>query len=259
MSKKTRVLFFVVLFLAVISAVSLSQAAFFRSSIYSYLKSSLSFSARAGTFFNDAIHWRQDREELRLLRQKMTDLRDRSIQSEELRLENERLRELLELRNAVPASVETVVAARVIGKSPSGALKVMLLDKGREDGLQPNMLVTAESSLVGKLVEVGPSVSKALLIQDPGSRIGVLIQRTRQEGVMIGTLSGECRVKYLSVETLILPGDIVETAGFGKYFPKGIPVGKVKKVWKEPGQIYQVAEIAPFADLRRLEEVLCIE
>jgi len=84
-------------------------------------------------------------------------------------------------------------------------------------------------------------------------------QRTRQHGILYGTASGECRVKYLSVDAEIKAGDVVETAGLEGFFPKGVMVGSVKRAWKEPGQIYQVAEILPAADLGRLEEAAIIE
>ena len=53
-------------------------------------------------------------------------------------------------------------------------------------------------------------------------------------------------------------GDVVESAGFGGFFPKGLLVGRVRRAWKEPGQIYQVAEVDPATDLSRLEEVACL-
>ena len=66
-------------------------------------------------------------------------------------------------------------------------------------------------------------------------------------------------MKYISIDTKITAGDKVETAGFGGFFTKGIPVGTVERAWKEPGQIYQVAEVRPFMGLNRVEEVTLID
>ena len=60
------------------------------------------------------------------------------------------------------------------------------------------------------------------------------------------------------MDVLIKKGDLVESAGLGGSFPKGLLVGKVTHVWKEPGQIYQVAQIQPATDLSRAEEVACL-
>lgn len=65
-------------------------------------------------------------------------------------------------------------------------------------------------------------------------------------------------MKYLSVDAEIVPGDIVESAGYGGFFPKAVVIGKVIKVWKEPGQIYKVAEVQPLTDLSRVEETACL-
>jgi rod shape-determining protein MreC len=121
-----------------------------------------------------------------------------------------------------------------------------------------NQPVLSGRSLIGKIIEAGPGVSKVLLITDPNSKIGVIIQRTRQQGILYGTFAGECRIKYLSVDAEIKAGDTVESAGYGGYFPKALWVGAVARAWKEPGQIYQVAEIKPATDLSRVEEVVCL-
>jgi rod shape-determining protein MreC len=120
------------------------------------------------------------------------------------------------------------------------------------------MPVLSDASLIGRIIETGPHVSKALLVTDPNSRVGGLIQRTRDQGILYGTFSGECRMKYLSLDAKLEPGDVVESAGYGGLFPKGLLIGTVQKVWKEPGQIYQVASVKPLQDLARIEEVACV-
>ncbi len=56
----------------------------------------------------------------------------------------------------------------------------------------------------------------------------------------------------------IKKSDVVESAGYGGFFPKGLLIGEVERAWKEPGQIYQVAEVKPATDLSRIEEVACL-
>ena len=193
------------------------------------------------------------------MKKALTEIRIKSYESLELAQENARLTKLLMLRQITPPHIRRSVSARVIARSPSAWNKAFLIDQGSLQGLRANMLVLAESSLVGKVIVTGPSVSTVLLITDPNSKIGVLIQRTRQQGILFGTSSGGCRMKYISLEPEVKLGDMVETVGFRGLIPKGLVVGTVTRVWKEPGQIYQVAQIKPLTDLDRLEEVVCVE
>lgn len=256
--KPSRAFFASVFVLFLLVAIPVSATDPLRQGVQSALKFPLVVSRGAVQFVLDLVHFRRNAGENVQLRRKMAESRNERFRVEEILLENERLTRLLEIRKAVPASVRRSVVARVLGRSISSWSRTFLLDKGSRDGLRPNMLVLSELSLIGRVAETGPSVSKALAINDPNSKIAVLVQRTRQEGVLFGTLSGECRVKYLSLDREVKPGDVVETAGFGS-FPKSVMVGKVEKVWKEPGQVYQVAVLRPFADLSRLEEVMCVE
>lgn len=259
MLKQARVFFVVFALIFLIIAVPVSLSSSVKSQAYSFLEGPLSASGEAAVFLKDFFSFRENADEVRRLKQKVAGIAFKNIQSEELYQENLRLTKLLNIRQIIPAQIRRIVYARVIARSPSTWDKVLLIDKGSKEGLSVNHLVLLDYALVGKVIEVGPSVSKVVLITDPNMKIGVLIQRTRQQGILYGTSQGEIRAKYFSTDTEIRPGDIVETAGFKNYFPKGVPVGVVDKAWKEPGQIYQVVKIRPIAELGYLEEVIYIE
>ena len=241
----------------VLAAVPLSHSLSLKSWCYSALKKPLNFSRDAAQLLLDLVRSQKNADELRLLKAAASSKKLEDYQVTEIRMENARLTRLLGIRDLLPSGEGKLIYARVSGRSPSAWNRVLLIDKGVQDGVRINQPVLSDRSLVGKIIEAGPSVSKALLLTDPGSRIGVLIQRTRQQGVLYGTVAGECRIKYLSVDTRVSPGDVVESAGFGGFFPKGLLVGRVTRTWKEPGQIYQVAEVSPATDLSRVEEVAC--
>ena len=242
-------------FIFFLIALPLPLARQVKSSVSTVLKGPLSFSKGAGCFFTDLFRFRQNAEENRALKGKLAQAAAGRFEAEELRLENGRLSRLLALKPLPGQGSSPRLYARVIARSPVAWNRIFLIDKGTGEGIRPQMPVLSASALVGKIIEAGPSVSKALMITDANSRVGVLIQRSRQQGILFGTPAGECRMKYISVEADIRAGDLVETAGFGGALPKALPVGTVRKVWKEPGQIYQVAEIRPLADLSRMEEV----
>lgn len=259
MLKRVRVLIVLVFLVFIASALPPSVSSSLRSHSYSWLQYPLSWSEEIATFFRDLIFFRQNANENRRLKDKLSQIAMRRLDEQELFLENKRLSKLLGLSQTIPPHVSRVVYARVIGRSPSFWNKSLLMDKGGKDGIKTGRLVLSEFCLVGKTVEVGPTASRVLLITDPGIKIAVTVQRTRQQGVLYGTPNGEARVKYLSLDQEIKPGDVVQTAGLRNLFPKAIPVGIVEKSWKEPGQIYQVAKIKPIADFHRLEELIYVE
>lgn len=259
MLKPIRSLLGIGILLLILAAIPPSKTVEIKASAYSFLKSPMVLLKNASKVVVDLRYFKQNANENLALKQTLARKRFDASQFEELRLENARLTKLLDLRGVIPPSIRHTVFARVLLRPSLGWSRILLIDKGTRHGIKPNRLVLSEFSVIGKIIEAGPFVSKVLLITDPKSRIGVLTQRTRQGGLLFGTSTGVCHMKYISIGTELRRGDKVETAGFGGFFPKGIPVGTVERVWKEPGQIYQVAEIKPLMDFNQIEEVMAIE
>lgn len=257
--KATRVFLVIGISILFLVATPVSLALTFKTTSYSFLKTPFDLSSRLAQTALDLFYFKKNADEKRRLEEELSRSRLQSIHSEEMSRENARLTKLLSLRQVVPASFRKMVVSRVIARSSFAWNRSFLIDKGSRQGMRPNMLALSANALVGKVVEVGPSVSKVLVVSDPGFRMGVLVQRTRDQGMLYGAANGRCRIKYIPVGTELKKGDLVETAGFGHFFLKGIPVGRVDRAWKEPGQIYQVVEIEPLADLNRLEEITCVE
>ena len=257
--KTPRIFFAIGLFVLFLAVIPVSLALTFKSSACSFLKAPLSFSSQLAQTALDLFYFKKNAGENRQFKDQLSELRLHETQSDEIVRENARLTKLLSLRQVIPTSFRRVLVCRVIARSPFAWNRSLLIDKGSRQGIRINMLVISTNALVGKVVEVGPSVSKVLVISDPGFRMGVLIQRTRDQGMLFGAAGGRCRVKYIPVETELKKGDLVGTAGLGNFFLKAIPVGWVERSWKEPGQIYQVVEVMPLADLNRLEEITCVE
>ncbi len=195
-------------------------------------------------------------EENRILRERINFL-NRSI--EELKIvasDNDRLKDLLTFRKAIPYNT---IPAQVIGRDPSNWSNSLIIDKGFNGGLRQDKAVLSTKGLVGRVLDVGRYSGKILLITDPNSKVGVMINRNRQGGILIGTPDGSCKMIYIALDSDVAPGDKVITAGFGAIFPKDIPVGEVVRVYKEPSRLYKSAVVKTAEDMTKLEEVLCIK
>lgn len=196
------------------------------------------------------------REENRLLRERVNMLTRRLNETKILYEENEQLKNFINFRRTIPY---TTIPSQVIGRDPSNWSNSLIIDKGYNSGVRQNKAVISTKGLVGRVVEVGRYSSKILLITDPNSKVGVVIQKNRQGGILTGRPDGKCKMIYIALDSDVSPGDKVITGGFGSIFPKDIIVGEVERIDKEPGRLYKNAVVKPVEDLSKLEEVLCIK
>lgn len=196
------------------------------------------------------------RRENALLSQRIDLLNRRIEESKFLLAENQRLRGILEFKNAIPYAS---IPAEVIGRDPTNWANSLIIGKGIAHGIRQNKAVISVRGLIGRTLEVGRYSSRILLITDPNSKVGVVIQRNRQGGIMVGRSDGRCKIIYIALDSDVTKGDKVITAGFSSAFPKGILIGEVVSVGKEPGRLYKYAIVRPAQDMAKLEEVLCIK
>jgi rod shape-determining protein MreC len=194
--------------------------------------------------------------ENRLLHDQIEIMKNKLVELDEFKKENSRLKHLLNFKTK---TAHKTISAQVIGRDPSNWTSIIYIDKGHEDGIKKYMAVTTDRGLVGRVIEVGSSSAKVMFITDPDSRIGVLIQRSRHDGLLYGTLSRQCQVVYMTLDADVWPGDLVISSGLGSSIPKGLLVGTVEDVFIDKSGLYQSAVVKPAVDLSRIEEVLCIE
>jgi len=174
---------------------------------------------------------------------------------QELSLENTRLKNLLSFKQN---STYKLIAAKVIARSPDSWTSNVTIDKGRSNGLRRGMVVITYLGLVGKIIEVQDFTSKVLLISDPSLSVSAIVQRSRQEGLVCGTLGSHLIMKYLPEEADINIQDTVITSGLNEVYPKGIIIGTVVDIGKEFSGLSRYAIIKPAVGLSNIEEVLII-
>jgi len=149
------------------------------------------------------------------------------------------------------------VAAQVIGAGGTEQSRVLYIDKGSSDGLQPNMAVITPAGVVGKLRAVFPGSAQVLLMNDVNSGVGAILEKTRVYGVVKGKGSGEVALDHIMGDEKVERGEAVLTSGGDRIFPKGLPIGTVTDV-SPGGDFFLNIKVKPAADLTRLEEVLVI-
>ena len=194
-------------------------------------------------------------KENRVLKQKIAELQEENHRMKEMKLANDRLRQLLQFREKNSPSM---IGAEVIGQDPSSWFKSVTIDKGEKDGVKKGMAVISPTGVIGQILKTAPHYATVLLITDYISAIDSLVERTRAKAIVEGKGENRCQLKYLLRAEEVAVGDIVVTSGLDGNFPKGLMVGEIKKVDKKGHGVFQYAELVPSVDMTQLEEVFVI-
>ncbi len=183
---------------------------------------------------------------------------------DQLRLENRDLaaqageaQRLSLLMNFHDAHQETpMLAAEVIGASADAASHTLFLNRGDRDHVRRNMAVITPDGIVGKIVEVLPTTSQVLLINDKDSGAGALLADTRTHGVVKGSGDPDARLDYIVNDESVHAGEMILTSGEDRIFPKDLLIGTISSA--SPGNPFQIIHVRPAARLDRLEDVLIL-
>jgi rod shape-determining protein MreC len=190
--------------------------------------------------------------------------RELKRQIEQMRLEQARIMQDADQAHRLQALlgfkeqfIARTVAAQVIGGTGSELSRSIYIDKGDRDGIKPDMAVLTRDGIVGKVYRVYHSVSLVLLIDDQTSGVGSILEKSRLQGILRGTSSGEVVLEKVMSDETVPEGEQVLTSGGDGVFPKGLAVGTVTKV-KTGSDLFLNIHVRPAADLSRLEEVLVV-
>jgi rod shape-determining protein MreC len=164
------------------------------------------------------------------------------------------LQRLLELREQVPLKT---VAANIIGGAAAPDFRTLTVDRGTRDGVRTDMAVIAPAGVVGRLVVPSARASKVQLLIDRNAAAGAIIERTRAQGVVVGSGDDRLRLEYVSEVSDVIAGDVVVTSGIDGIYPKGFVIGRIEQVEKTGGS-YKRITIKPAVDFTSLEEVLVV-
>jgi len=218
--------------------------------------------------FERSVHWvvksirqagrqygelRQAQKQNEELRQELAIANSRLQELSERASETDRLRALLDFKNHLP--FETA-AAEVIATNPGEKASAVFIDKGARAGLSTDLAVIIPAGVVGKIIAVFPFSAQVMLIVDPSSGVGCMLEKTRAQGVLKGGSGNLAQLQYILAEEQVSAGEKVLTSGLDQIYPKGLPVGTVVQV-RDSG-IYKKIQVKPDVALDRLESVLVV-
>ncbi|WP_299941516.1 rod shape-determining protein MreC [uncultured Microbulbifer sp.] len=212
---------------------------------------------RVGEWAGEQFRSREElQEENSRLKRQVLLLEQRSQLLAAVKAENTQLKELM---NAAEMVDDRVLVAQVIGISPDPLEHVLLIDKGRDDGLDVGTPVMDASGLLGQVIEAGDAFSRVLLITDASHAIPVQLLRNSMRSVAEGTGHlYHLKLRHLASTSDIREGDLLLSSGLGGRFPAGYPVGEVVSVTRDPGRPFAEAEVLPRGRMNRSRFVLAV-
>jgi len=149
------------------------------------------------------------------------------------------------------------MVAEVISVTADPARHLLVLDKGRADGVLDGQPLLGAAGLMGQVVMLGEHTSRAMLITDATHAVPVQVNRSGVRGLAEGTGNlDHLVVRHVAATTDIQVGDTLVTSGLGGRFPPGYPVAEVTAVESEPGAPFTTVIARPLAQLDRGRHVM---
>jgi len=188
------------------------------------------------------------------LRDEVAKLRVGLQQERALAEQSRTLQQLLDLRESVKLST---MAAAVIAGGASPEFRTITIDKGTGDGITPDMAVLSPVGVVGRIVLPTPRAAKVQLLIDRDAAAGAIVERSRAQGVLVGTGTERLRLDHVPGTAEIKVGDRVVTSGIEGIYPKGFAIGQIESFERRAGEFTAVM-IRPAVDFSNLEVVLVV-
>ncbi len=184
-------------------------------------------------------------------------LAERAARTEQLALENQRLRSLLDLR---PALQVQSVSAELLYEAADPYSRSVFIDRGVQHGLVAGSPVINDAGVLGQVTRVHPLTAEVMLLVDKDAAIPVLNTRTQQRSVAFGGYSGGSRMelRFLSVDSDIEAGDLLTTSGLDGVYPPGLAVGRVASVTRRSESGFARVVVQPAAPAEGVRHVLVL-
>jgi len=231
------------------------QNAYF-SAMTPFLKSGSELETKARAFLKETKHSKELEAELETLRPELGRLRLHENRCRTLEEENAQLRHALDFKKATQFEV---VASRVIRRNPSTWWQTVEIDAGSKRGVGTQLAVLSNDGLVGKIdrIDNGGERSSVLLLTDEKCQVSAWVEGSPEVGILSGQRGGLLRLRFLSPNAAVRPGQRVFTTGRGGIFQANILLGEILSV--EKGALDSEALVRPsvnFADLGAVFVVL---
>ncbi|WP_303681984.1 rod shape-determining protein MreC [Pelodictyon luteolum] len=163
---------------------------------------------------------------------------------------------LLNIHAATPPAMQGFKTARVIDRTFSERENMLLVDKGRNEGIRKDMTVLTPDGLVGRVVSVSAHYASIMPLIHSDFKVSVVSAGTRTTGLVSwdGGRADMANVEHIPISSTLATGEELLTTDFSTFAIAGLPVGRVTSVM--PGRLFSMVKMKPAVDFSRLDYVL---
>lgn len=190
-----------------------------------------------------------------ILRQLSVNLSDEVNRLREAKLENMRLREMIQLKEK---STFKLVAADIVGKNINLLRNTITLNAGGDNGVGTDMAIVSEHGLVGKIITTSGRYSIGLIMLNKDFRASAKIQRNRVDGIISWSGGETLNLENISKMQDVREGDVITTSEYSTVFPAEVKIGYVSKVSEKPGNLFKDVVVTPGVDFASIEHVFVV-
>ena len=208
------------------------------------------------------VHLIDTYQENEMLKGTIYNLEEKANVSDALKLENEQLRSLLELRSNDQSAVK--ITSEVISRSPATWKNELTLDKGQSSDVTTSMLAISNGGLIGAVSSVSESASIVSLLTNEKNDSSIAIKIQTKTGFAYGIIvsfdneKSAFIVSQLNTVDGIEEGATVTTSGLGTYNAENVLVGQVLSISAGKDQLNKEVLVKPAADLSDIQAVLLV-
>jgi rod shape-determining protein MreC len=186
------------------------------------------------------------------LRERVLSLEGQLQEQQALAARARALEDTLGLKQSQPSPT---VAARVIAGSPTPNVWTVTIDRGSDDGIEPDMAVIGARGVVGRVIApVARHAASVQLLIDREAGAAVTFERANAGGLAVGVGAASLEAKYVPVLAAVQAGERVITSGQDGIYPPGFVVGSVEAI-NGQGADREIT-VRPAVDFSHLETVL---
>ena len=211
-------------------------------------------------FFDRYLQSAANYEENLELKETIRELREQLTDYEEIKNENEQLRQIAGMTETDDALSYT--PATIISRDANDTYGTFVIDKGTSDGLALNDPVMSSEGLVGIITAISPINARVKTILNPDVSVGSYEIQSKELGVCRGDAilaqEGYCKMSILSSETTITKGDLIVTSGSSGIYPRGLTIGTAQDIYREDHGVTLYAVVLPVSEITTLKNVYVI-
>lgn len=196
------------------------------------------------------------RKENKMLKKQLANLYLQYSELLDLKYENKHLRKLLEFREKSPYQF---VVCEVIARSFNTEVSRVLIDKGKDASIEPNMPCITLDGIYGKVIETEPHTAFVQTMFDFGFRVSAQDARSNAQGIVKWKRGIGCILDNVPIGADVKVGDRIITSGVGGIFPKGLNIGEVTHVEIGKRRLFYLIKLKPYAETHPNDIIVIIK